>query len=217
MRLQGAIFDMDGTLLDSMGVWRNLSTEILLSLGQTPDADTEERARVMSVHQCARYYIRRYGLQKTEEELVRMVDERIRRFYAEEVRPKPDVEKFLSILKMEGVWMYVATATERPHVEAALRRTGLEKYFRGSMTCYEAGAGKDSPVIFEKCLTRLRCRKEDCVVFEDSLHALRTAKAAGFRVAGVYDPSAEADQEAIRRLCDYYIPSFTEWLDIGTD
>lgn len=212
MRLQGAIFDLDGTLLDSMKIWLNLSTDLLRSLGRTPDPDTEARARTMSVHQCARYYIQRYGLSQTEDELVGMVDDRIRRFYAHEAQPKPDVDKFLSILKMEGVWMYVATATDREHVEAALKRTGLSGYFRGILTCQEVGAGKESPLIYEKSLTRLRCRKEDCVVFEDSPHAIRTAKAAGFRVAAVYDPAAEADQEEIRGLADYYIRSFSEWI-----
>ena len=145
-----------------------------------------------------------------------MGDARMERFYRERVTPKPDVEKLLSILKMEGVWMYVATATNRPLAEAGLRRTGLDRYFRGILTCAEAGRGKEDPLIFEKCLTRLRCRKRDCVVFEDSLYAIRTAKAAGFRVAGVYDSMSEADQPEIQRLSDYYIRSYEELVQSET-
>ena len=215
MRLQGAIFDMDGTLLDSMHIWDHFGTRFLRDLGVEPDPDTEDRVKVMTVQQCARYFRERYQLPQTEQELTDMAYHRVRRFYEEEVLPKPDVEKFLSLLKMEGVWMYAATATDREQAEAALSHTGLMRYFRGIMTCSEAGAGKDRPVIFEKCLTRLRCRKEDCVVFEDALHAIQTAKNAGFRVAAVYDASAEADQPEIRRLADYYISSYGDWLETG--
>ena len=107
--------------------------------------------------------------------------------------------------------MYVATATDRHLAEAALRRTGLDGYFRGILTSQEVGVGKkDSPEIYERCMRRLRSNKKDTVIFEDALHAVRTAKAAGFRVCGVYDSFAPEDQEEMRRLCDYYITSFEE-------
>lgn len=215
MRLQGAIFDMDGTLLDSMYIWDSFASNLLRELDREPEPGLEERIKTLSLFQCAAYIRERYHLPQTEQELIDLVNSRVHHFYAEEVRPKPDVEKFLSLLKMEGVWMYVATATDRVQAEAALKHTGLTHYFRGMITCSEARAGKDSPVIFEKCLTRLRCRKEDCVVFEDALHAIKTAKDAGFRVAAVYDASAEADQPEIRRLADYYISSYGDWLQSG--
>ena len=217
MRLQGAIFDMDGTLLDSMHIWDHFGTRFLRDMGVEPDPDTEDRVKVMTVRECARYFRERYHLPQSEQELVDMTHDRVNHFYTSEVRPKPDVEKFLSLLKMEGVWMYVATATDRTQAEAALRHTGLLDYFRGIMTCTEAGVGKESPVIFEKCLTRLWCRKEECVVFEDALHAIQTAKSAGFRVAAVYDPSAEEDQPEIRRLADYYISSYGDWLKTDSE
>ena len=138
----------------------------------------------------------------------------VRAFYENEVQAKPGVKKFLSLLKMEGVWMYVATNTDRDLVETALKHTGLDGYFRGILTCAEVGAGKkDSPEIYERCMRRLRSTKKDTVIFEDALHAIQTAKAAGFRVCGVYDPSAEADQEAIKSLSDYYIRSFEEMFE----
>jgi HAD superfamily hydrolase (TIGR01509 family) len=215
MRLQGAIFDMDGTLLDSMYVWDSFASRMLRELGREPEPGLEDLIKTMSLAQSVAYVREHYHLPQSEQALIDLVNSRVHRLYAEEVQPKPDVEKFLSLLKMEGVWMYVATATDRVQAEAALNRTGLMRYFRGILTCAEAGAGKDSPVIFEKCLTRLRCRKADCVVFEDALHAIKTAKAAGFRVAAVYDASAEQDQPEIRRLADYYLPSYGAWLERG--
>jgi HAD superfamily hydrolase (TIGR01509 family) len=216
MRLEGAIFDLDGTLLDSMWAWETVGSDLVRQLGAVPEPGLDEKVKTMSLPQAAEYCRRQYGLPQSAAELVELADARVDRFYREEVQPKPGAEKFLSLLKMEGVWMYVATATDRAQAEAALRRCGLLDFFRGILTCTEVGCGKDSPVIFQRCLTRLRCRKEECVVFEDSLHAIRTAKGAGFRVAAVYDPSSEADQPAIRALADYTIRSYDEFIQQDT-
>jgi len=213
MRLQSAIFDMDGTLLDSMGVWDTLCSDLLREIGCEPEEGLDAKVKTMSPQQGAAYCRARYALTQSEDEIVARIDQRVERFYREEVTPKPGVEKVLSLLKMEGVWMYIATATNRGPAEAALRRTGLDGYFRGILTCAEAGRGKDSPEIFEMALRRLRSNKKDTVVFEDSLHAIQTAKAAGFRVAGVYDPSSEENQEQIRSIADYYIRSYEDWFE----
>ena len=143
-------------------------------------------------------------------EIIRRMED----FYSTAVRPKPGLEKFLSILKMEGVWMYVATATHRRLTEKALKTAGIDHYFRGIVTSADAGSHKsESAEIYEMALRRLQSNKRDTVVFEDALYAARTAKAAGFRVAGVYNPAAEADQAAIQAEADYYLRSFEEMFD----
>ena len=110
--------------------------------------------------------------------------------------------------------MYVATATDRHLAQAALRHAGIDGYFRGIVTSAEVPLGKEeSPEIYERAMRRLQSNKKDTVVFEDAFHAVRTAKAAGFRVAAVYDASAEADQAEIRGLADYYIRSFDEMFE----
>lgn len=211
MRLQGAIFDMDGTLLDSMPVWQSLGSDMLRRQGREPEPGLDEKLRTMSLRQSAEYCRARYDLPQTAEEIVAMTDSMVDDFYRSRVTAKPGVDRFLSLLKMQGVWMYVATATDRAQAEAALEHTKLRDYFRGIITCTEAGHGKDDPEIFEKAMRRLHSNKKDTVVFEDSLHAIRAAKAAGFRVAGVYDAFNEADQDAIRAECDYYIRAFEDW------
>ena len=217
MRLQSAIFDMDGTLLDSMHIWNSLASDLLRSMGVEPAPDLGDRLMLMTFRDGAALCKEEYHLSESVEEIMDLTKDRVRSFYEQEVQAKPGVEKFLSLLKMEGVWMYVATNTDRDLVEAALKHTGLEGYFRGVMTCAEVGAGKkDSPEIYERCMRRLRSTKKDTVIFEDALHAIETAKAAGFRVCGVYDPSAEADQDAIRDLSDYYIRSFEEMFETET-
>ena len=214
MRLQSAIFDMDGTLLDSMHIWNDVGPKTLRSMGIEPAPDLGPRLMLMTFRDGAALCKEEYHLSESVEEIMDLTKGRVRSYYETEVQPKPGVEKFLSLLKMEGVWMYVATNTDRDLVEAALKHTGLDGYFRGILTCAEVGVGKkDSPEIYERAMRRLRGNKKDTVIFEDALHAIRTAKAAGFRVCGVYDPSAEEDQEKIRALSDYYIRSFEEMFE----
>ena len=216
MRLQSAIFDMDGTLLDSMPIWRDLGTSVLRGLGIEPEPETSEMLKTLSLRHGIAYCKEHYHLPQTEEELIGRVVDRVADFYQHEVQAKPGVDKFLSLLKMEGVWMYVATATDRHLAEAALRHAGIDGYFRGILTCQEVGHGKDSPEIYERAMTRLKSNKRDTVVFEDALHAIETAKAAGFRVCAVYDPYAEAEQDKIRSLSDYYIRSFEDMFTTDT-
>ena len=210
MRLQSAIFDMDGTLVDSMPMWRSRAGALVRSHGLVPPPDLDKRVSALSVLEGAALCKELCGLPGTPEELAEEVWWQIERFYRQEVRPKPGLIPFLSILKMEGVWMYVATATDRPLAEAALKTAGIDGFFRGNVTTREAGREKrEGPEVYERALRRLRSSKKDTVVFEDALHALRTAKEAGFRTAAVYDAS-EPDQEEMRRLAEYYIGSYEE-------
>lgn len=210
MRLQSAIFDMDGTLLDSMGMWRTLASVLANRHGAVPPPDLDRKVASLGLWEGTAYCKEVCGLPGTVEELVQEIWGQIEDFYRREVRPKPGLVPFLDILKMQGVWMYVATATDRPLAEAALKTAGIDGYFRGMITVREAGQSKrEGPEVYERALRRLRSTKKDTVVFEDALHALRTAHDAGFRTAAVYDPS-EPNQEEMRRLSDYYITSFEE-------
>jgi len=214
MRLQSAIFDMDGTLLDTMHIWQDLGSNMLRRMGYDPEPDMQAKVMVMTLRESAEYCKTTYGLPQTVEEIMDLTLAEVEDYYMNHAEAKPGVKKVLSLLKMEGVWMYVATNTERRLAEAALKHAGIRDYFRGVLTCGEVGAGKkDSPEIYERCLTRLQSHKRDTVVFEDAVHAIRTAKAAGFRVCGIYDPSAEADQAEIQELSDYYIRSFEEFFE----
>ena len=216
MRLQSAIFDMDGTLLDSMFMWKSLGPYLLGHFGIQADPALQEKLKPMTLRQGAAYCREAYHLEPSLEELIALLEKRVDTFYRSEVQAKPGVVRFLSLLKMEGVWMYVATATDRPLAEAALRHAGIDGYFRGIITSGEVGIGKESPEIFERAMRRLQSNKKDLVIFEDSLHAIRTAKNAGFRVVGVYDDASADEQEEIRQLSDTYIRSFEEMFETTT-
>ncbi len=216
MRLQSAIFDMDGTLLDSMHIWKDIGPNLLRAQGIEPAPDLREHLKGMTLREGAAYCRETYRLPQSVDEVITLIEDQVKGFYENEVEAKPGVKRLLSLLKIEGVWMYVATATDRHLAEKALRHAGILDYFRGIVTSSEAGVGKDeSPEIYERALRRLRSNKHDTVVFEDALHAIRTAKSAGFRVAAIYDPSAEEDQAEIRRLADYYYRSFEELYEVN--
>ena len=159
MRLQSAIFDMDGTLLDSMHMWRGMYAQVIRDMGEEPQPDFVERVKPLTLTEAAAYCKEAHNLPMTVEEGVQRFEDRISTFYHTEVQAKPGLKEFLSLLKMEGVWMYVATATDRPLAEAALRHAGIADYFRGIVTVGEVGVGKESPEIYERAMRRLQSNK----------------------------------------------------------
>lgn len=210
MKLRGAIFDLDGTLLDSMGIWDTIGDEYLLMKGCKPLPGLWEKLKTLSMLQTAAYFRDEYGLQDSVEDICSQVNTMIEHKYFSQVRFKPAALPFIKRLDQLGVRMCIATATDRHLAEAALKRLDSLKYFRGLVTCTEVGCGKDRPLIYEKALELLNTEKESTIVFEDALHGVETARKAGFLVAGVYDASADGDREQISRTANWYIHSFEE-------
>lgn len=173
MRLQSAIFDMDGTLLDSMPTWRELGPTFLKEAGITATPEQDRMLHTLADCDVIPYLREVCGLPWSQQEIIDQIIQRMEIFYSSQVRPKPGLEKFLSILKMEGVWMYVATATHRRLTEKALKTAGIDHYFRGIVTSADAGNHKsESADIYEMAMRRLQSNKRDTVVFEDALHAI---------------------------------------------
>lgn len=213
MKIEGVIFDLDGTLLDSMYIWDTIGSDYLISCGITPEPNLNEKFKKMSIVQAAQYYKDVYMLADSIDDIIDGVNHMIEHLYTSEVKVKPGVKDLLYKMNENNIKMCVATATDRYMVEAALKSNGIDKYFSGIFTCTEVGFGKDSPEIFEKALETLRTPKSNTIIFEDALHAIETAKSAGFKVIGVYDDSSENESKKIIRLCDDYITSYKKWSD----
>ena len=146
--MKGAIFDMDGTLLDSMQVWVHVGEQYLRNRGIEPEEGLGDVLFPMSMRDGAVYVKERYGLPDPPDTIVTDMDAIVFAAYRDEVLPKPGVAAYLESLKKQGIPMAVATATNRPMVEAALARTGLAGYFKQIFTCTEIGAGKERPDIY---------------------------------------------------------------------
>ena len=203
--IRGAIFDVDGTLLDSMPIWENVGETYLRQRGIVPLPGLGEKLFPMSLEDAADYMKREYGLPETIAEIVNGAVEVIAHFYKEEAPLKPGVREFLRALHEQGVKMVIATSGDQKLAGAALERLGVRSYFRKIFTCTEVGAGKSRPDIYLQAQKYLGTRREETWVFEDALHAMETVKRAGFPLAGVFDPSNEGQLDRSREICDFYM------------
>lgn len=210
MKISGAIFDMDGTLTDSMFVWEEIGKRYLISCGISPRDDLWNIIKDMSMPQVAEYFVTEYGLKKSENEIKDGVYSLIEPMYRDEVLPKVGVNEVLREFRDKGIKMCVASATDKDVVEMVLRKNHLLDYFCGVFTCGSVNASKEKPVIYERALEHLGTPKEETYVFEDALYALKTAKNAGFKVVGVFDPSAINESNEIKELSDFYISDYTK-------
>ena len=210
--LKYAVFDLDGTLTDSMYIWRWLSPAYCRRKGLEPREDLIECIDAMSLPEAAAYLIQTYSLAQTVEETCREFEGMLYEEYAQRVQLKKGVREALERFSKAGVKMAVASASEKGPIQAALTRLGVWGLFCCCHTCTEAGAGKESPQVFWLCQKDLGAGSPpEVTVFEDSLYAAVTAQTAGFQVAGVWDPTS-ADKEApMRQVCRYYFMTAEEW------
>ena len=207
--LKGAIFDFDGTLVDSMFIWDTIGEDYLRSLGKEPHEDLKETFMTHTLEEAAEYYRTHYGVTLSVKEIVDGVNAMVEGIYRTRVALKQGVADFLAQLKDNGTRVCIATVTDRYLVEETLDRLGILQYFSEIFTCAEVGYGKDKPIIYRKALEHLGTMKNETYVFEDSLFALKTAKADGFTTVGVYDRH-ENRQDNLKNLADYYILDFAD-------
>ena len=213
--IKGIIFDLDGTLLDSMTVWSSIDSEFLIENGITnPPPEVSDVVKKMTVDESSQYFIDRFGLKCTKEYVIWRIEDMVRERYEEQIPLKPHVTELLDALDSRGIPYGIATATYKRLAEAALRRCGVYERFRFLLTDAEYPAGKNFPDIFIGGAERLGAEPAEVLVVEDSLHCIETAKAAGFAVCGVYDSVAEADKSRIIALSDYYVNNIDEIIDI---
>lgn len=209
MKIRGAIFDVDGTLLDSMFIWDTIGENYLRSIGYKPRENLNEVFKNMSLHQAACYYQSEYGVTLSIAEIMDGVNAMLERYYRCEVPLKAGAAGLLARFHQAGVKLCIVTATDRYLVDAALSRLGVRSYFGEIFTCSEVGHGKDEPHIFDAALNFLGTEKSETIVFDDALYAIRTAKNAGFPVAAVYDVH-ELEQEKVHCLADLYLDTLCQ-------
>ncbi len=209
--IRGVIWDVDGVLLDSMQIWEVAAARYLSTLGVKADADLAARLYVMNLTQAGDYIRKTYDLPQQREEIVAGIVDTVRCFYEEEVTLKPGAAGFLKGFAERGIPMAVATSSQRDYLEKAFSRLGIARYISGIYTCYDFNTSKNEPLIYQKAAESFPAPAEEVCVFEDAIHAIRTAKEAGFVTIGVYDEASAAFRQEAEALCDLFLPAFQDF------
>ncbi len=202
--LLAIIFDADGTILDSMYIWRELGGRYLRSIDIEPERNLAEILYHLSLEQGCMYLKERYALEQTLPEIREGVVRIIQDFYIDEVELKDGIKNFLDSMLEKNIPMVIATSGDRTLLNAALERNGIAGYFNAIFTCSELETTKQEPKIYLECAKFFGLEPHNIAVFEDSLFALETAKAAGFITFGVEDDSNIEDRERIIEIADFY-------------
>ena len=210
---EGVIFDVDGTLLDSMYIWENVAAEYLKSRGATPQPGLNDDLAALGGHEIPDYFRVEYGLRETANTIQRGINKLLEDYYFYNAPLKAGVLTVLGALNELGVKMCVATATDRRLIEPALLRCGILDFFGRIFTCGEESTSKRHPDIYLRAAEYLGTHIAETLVVEDALYAIKSAKGAGFPVAAVYDITAEDKQEEIKSICDHYYVSMVEMLN----
>ena len=213
--IKGVIFDLDGTLLDSMTVWSSIDREFLEENGvKDIPPDISDIVKKMTVDTSSQYFIDRFGLSCTKEYVIHRIEEMVRDRYENKIPLKPHAAEVMDFLDSRSIPYGVATATYKGLAEAALRRCGVYDRIGFLLTDREYPQGKNFPDIFLGGAELLGTQPCDTLVIEDSLHCIETAKAAGFVTAGIYDPVSDADFDDIEKISDYCVRSLNELINI---
>lgn len=208
--IKAVIFDLDGTLVDSMWMWERIDIEYLSRFQLELPKGMEKEIAGMSFSETAQYFKTRFGLQDSVEQIKQDWNQMAWDKYQYEVTTKPGAKLFLKYLKNRGIKTGVATSNSRDLAELILEKQGLNKYLDAIHTSCEVEKGKPHPDIYLLVAEKLGVMPEQCLVFEDIIPGIMAGIRAGMRVCGISDQYSIKEEEEKKKLADYYITSFEE-------
>lgn len=210
--IKAAIFDLDGTLVDSMYVWHRVDVDFLSQRGfEVPD-DYSKAIKTMHFETAAEYTIARFKLNETVEEIVSVWLNMALNEYTYNVRLKSGAKELLEKLSNEGLRLGIATSSKPFLAEPVLKNNGIYNYFDTICCTSQVGKDKRHPDIYLFTADKLGVKPEECVVFEDIVDGINGACSAGMRTVAVYDKESSSEKEILKKLSDRYIMSFEELL-----
>ena len=205
-------FDMDGTLIDSNGIWKDVDRTFLARRG-LPYTHAYYEGVAHTIFPLAAKFTKEFcHLEESCEEIMAEWMELAGDMYATSVTVKPGVRDYLEQCRQRGQRMMVLTSSVPEHCRTALTHLGLMGYFERILFAHELKIEKKDPAIFLKAAELMGVKLEECTMFDDSVAACRGAKAAGMKAIGVYDPFFAQTEAEMRQVCDRYIMSFEELL-----
>jgi HAD superfamily hydrolase (TIGR01509 family) len=201
---RGALFDLDGTLADSMHLWDRLCRDWLVARGKIPDEDLEADIARLSLDAGAEYVIRRYGFDGSPQEMIAQWEDLVLKRYKTSVPLKEEPAALVRELHAAGVKLAVVTSCFPAACEGFLERHNLRPFFSAVLYTDESPKDKRFPDIWQAAAKRLGLESADCIVFEDAYHALQGARAAGMGFAAVYDDRCQ-EWELMKAQADWII------------
>ncbi len=205
-----AIFDMDGTIVDSMKYWFRAASDVVLSFGMTPEEDLPIKSMSMSLSELATYLKDNYGFKYSIEEMCNLFDKAMEKRYSNEVELKPNVINLLNKLKEMNIKLAVASSTSRYLVEICLKRLKIYDYFEYIADARKIVKSKQYPDIYMSCSDYLNVKYDESMILEDLPYGIICTKPKGFKTIGVYDKMSEKLQLAIKNNADLYITDFSD-------
>lgn len=199
--IKGVVFDIDGTLLDSMPYWHALGSKYLITKNITPELDLGEKLGPLSVLEGVTYLKRHYHLKESQEDIQKDLMKIMNSFYESDVQLKPGVKALLDDLHAKDIEMVLCTTGMVSVSLKALKRLGIADYFEKVFPCET----KEEPSVYLEAASFLRLAPQNILVIEDDLTAIQSAHQADFKVCGVYDLSSAKDEYKIRKISDAYV------------
>jgi len=206
--MKAYIFDLDGTLFDSLDVWHKIDIDFLQKRGIAVPPDYSKEITAMTFDESAAYTIRRFGLSDSIDDLKQEWIDMAEYAYGHTVQMKPYAKEYITMLKDRDEKLAIATSLFSNLTNLSLRKHGIYDYFNVICTTEETGCGKSHPDVFLLTVKKLGVEPCDCIVFEDIYEAVKSAKSAGMTVCAVYDKSSQNDWEKIKKIADYSIIDF---------
>lgn len=208
--IDAVIFDLDGSLVDSMWLWHRIDQEYLGRFGIDVPPDLQPQIEGMSFSETAAYFKERFHIPDSEEKMKADWNRMAWDMYEKEVPLKRGVQEFLDFCRVKTLRLGIATSNSRELVGNIVQVHGLETYFTSIITGCDAGKGKPAPDIYLMAAKELGVKPENCLVFEDIIPGIQAGKAAGMRVCAVEDEYSAYQRDEKRRLADYYIDDYYE-------
>ena len=209
---KGAIFDLDGTIIDSMGIWEKIDIKFFEEINIPMPSDYIKIINNMSFEESAIYTIKRINLKESKENIIERWNQMAMFEYAHNIKLKPNVRTYLEKLKENNIKIGLATASPQELYESVLKNNKIYDYFDAFTTLQEVKKDKNYPDIYLLTSEKLGICPEECAVFEDILIGINTCKKANFKTVGVYDKYAVNDLEKIKNSCNRFIYDFKELL-----